>query len=95
MFQNQRFITKGIVNDIPFWLQNLLWHAIETMEVAHKDYLQVFQLSAEEGKQKIIHTQEQPCYEHTYLIATDQPITAKIFVIDDQTHSTMLLAEEY
>ena len=39
--------------------------------------------------------QEEPDYERTFTFPTDEPITAKIFVIDDETHSTMLLAEEY
>jgi hypothetical protein len=95
MFNNKRFITHGIESDVPLWLQNLMWYAIETMEVEPKDYLQVFTLSAENGKQKIAHAQEQPPYEKQYTVDVDAPIDAKIFVIDDQTHSTMLLAEEY
>ena len=42
-----------------------------------------------------MHSQEEPAYERTFTFPTDEPITAKIFVIDDETHSTMLLAEEY
>lgn len=30
-----------------------------------------------------------------YLIMTDNPVTAKIYVIDSEEYSTMLLAEEY
>ena len=59
------------------------------------DYLQVFSLSSENGKQKITHTQEVPEYKKEYIFNTGTVITAKIFVIDDKTHSTMLLAEEY
>ncbi len=59
------------------------------------DYLQVFSLSSENGKQKITHTQEVPEYNKEYVFNTGTAITAKIFVIDDKTHSTMLLAEEY
>ena len=59
------------------------------------DYLQVFSLSSENGKQKITHTQEVPEYKKEYIFNTGTAITAKIFVIDDKTHSTMLLAEEY
>ncbi|MGN0679813.1 MAG: DUF960 family protein, partial [Oscillospiraceae bacterium] len=72
-----------------------LWGLIDSMEVAEKDYLQVFLLSDENGKQKIIHEQEQPEYRKEYLFPSDTPITAKIFVIDDETHTTMLLSEEY
>jgi len=52
-------------------------------------------LSSENGKQKITHTQEVPEYKKEYIFNTGTVITAKIFVIDDKTHSTMLLAEEY
>lgn len=95
MFNNKRFITRGIEIDIPLWLQNLMWYAIDTMEVDAKDYLQVFTLSAVNNKQNIIHEQEEPTYRKEYLVDTDTPITVKVFVIDDQTHTTMLRAEEY
>ena len=95
MFNNQRYVTRGISNELPLMLQIILWGLIDTMEVAEKDYLQVFCLSEESGMQKIIHKQEQPDYNKEYLFQSEEPITAKIFVIDDETHTTMLLAEEY
>ena len=60
-----------------------------------KDYLQVFSLFCEDGMQIIKHTQEMPEYERKHVLSSSMPVTAKIFVIDDKTHSTMLLAEEY
>ena len=95
MFNNPRYCTRGISNELPLMLQIILWGLIDSMEVAEKDYLQIFCLSAESGKQKITHTQEQPDYCKEYLFPSEEPITAKIFVIDDETHTTMLLAEEY
>ena len=95
MFNNQRYVTRGISNELPLMLQIILWGLIDSMEVVEKDYLQIFRLSAENGKQKIIHEQEQPEYSKEYLFPSEEPITAKIFVIDDETHTTMLLAEEY
>ena len=72
-----------------------MWECIDNLTVP-KDYLQIFKLSVAEGKQKIEHSQEEPCYKQEYLLNTDAPIfIGKIFVIDDGTHSTMLLAEEY
>lgn len=100
MFQN-RYMTKGISSEIPFYLQNLMWIMIETMETDKKDYLQIFELSkvVVNGKvfQKIIHRQEQPEYEKslTILANEDDTVTKKVYVIDDETHCTMLLAEEY
>lgn len=97
VFNNPRYITQGINETVPLSLQLLMWNMIDTMQVSQKDYLQVFELSEEDGKQKIIHKQEQPEYEKTHLldIADASFLYAKIFVIDDETHSTMLLASEY
>ncbi|MEM1486364.1 DUF960 domain-containing protein [Oscillospiraceae bacterium PP1C4] len=94
MFENQRYLTKGLSQSIPHEMILLLWYMIESLPEP-KDYLQIFVLSYEDGKQKITHKQEQPPYEQVHLLEWNPPITAKLFVIDDQTHSTMLLAEEY
>ena len=77
-------------------LQLFMWQCIDEMKVP-KDYLQVFEFTLENGKQKIIHSQEQPEYKREYLLKlTDTPFyIGKIFVIDDGEHSTMLLASEY
>ena len=94
-FQNRRFITRGVDSEIDPLLQLFMWHCIDTMPQV-KDYLQVFNLTAENGKQKITHTQEIPEYKREYLINSDASVfIGKVFVIDDETHSTMLLAEEY
>lgn len=99
MFENERYVTQGVIAEIPAYLQNLLWYLIETMEVQEKDYIQVFTLSSvfENGelKQSILHSQEQPAYRKEYRIKAKLPVAAKIFVIDDGGHTTMLLAEEY
>ncbi len=95
MLKNSRYVTRGINAEIPLALQLILWKMIDEMEVAQKDYLQVFTLSSENGKQKIIHEQEQPDYRKEYTFSGDCSVNAKIFAIDDGDHSTMLLAEEY
>lgn len=72
-----------------------MWKMIYDLEIP-RDYLQVFQLSVKDGQQMIVHSQEVPAYKKEYLIVTAiELITAKIFVIDDETAVTMLLAEEY
>ena len=95
MFNNQRYVTRGITNTVPLVTQIILWNCIDSMKAERKDYLQVFKLTAENHTQHVTHSQEEPAYERTFTFPTDEPITAKIFVIDDETHSTMLLAEEY
>jgi hypothetical protein len=99
LFTGAKYITQGVKETLPSFLQNILWYLIETMDVTEKDYLQVFDLShtSEDGKMKqtILHTQEQPPYRKEYFICTKQIVAEKIFIIDDYTHCTMLLASEY
>jgi hypothetical protein len=45
--------------------------------------------------QKIIHEQEQPVYKKEYIIPSEHPVNLKVYVIDDEDHSTMLLSSEY
>lgn len=75
-----------------------MWYMIETM-TADQDYLQIFELKQElvDGrlKQKLIHSQEQPPYRKEMIFEAANPVTRKVYIIDDKTHSTMLLAEEY
>ena len=95
MFQNQRYLTRGVQETIPPELQLLMWNALEAVPEP-VDYFQVFRLSSLNGIQCIEHEQEQPPYKREYLLPTiENPITAKVYIIDDGDHSTMLLAEEY
>ena len=57
--------------------------------------MQIFRLSESNGKQRIVHEQEVPEYKREYLLAFPEPVNAKVYVIDDGDHCTMLLAEEY
>ena len=45
MFNNQKFLTRSVMAEIPSWLTNLMWHMVLTMEVEETDYLQVFTLT--------------------------------------------------
>ena len=94
MFTNQRYLTHGIEASIPLRLQTLLWQLIDLLP-PERDYLQVFRLEPFGGMQQVIHTSEEPAYKKVLMFPTDEPITAKIYVIDDDDHTTMLLAEEY
>lgn len=94
-FKNDRFITKGVDFAVNPLLQLFMWHLIDAMPPP-KDYLQVFKLAKENGKQKITHIQENPEYKREYLLNSYAPFfVGKIYVIDDEQYSTMLLAEEY
>ena len=94
MFTNERYLTCGVDSTIPLELQLFMWECVERMQGA-KDYLQVFELTASGPMQSISHTSEEPEYHMEYLIPSDTPITAKVYIIDDGDHSTLLRAEEY
>lgn len=94
MFSNNRYLTKGVQSEIPIELQIFMWECINRMPV-EKDYLQVFRLSSDGKLQEVIHSQEQPEYQRSYSFIFPTHINAKVYVIDDGDHSTMLLAEEY
>ena len=83
-----------MANNIPLLLQIIMWELINQMPV-DKDYLQVFSLSCDKGRQRIRHTQEIPEYSKEYIFNTDNPVTANVFVIDNTIYSTMLLDSEY
>ena len=95
MFDDQKFLTRGVMAEIPSWLTDLMWHMVLTMEVEGKDYLQVFKLTKTPVGQHIVHEQEQPPYRYELNVPCDDAVNAKVFVIYDLTHSTMLLSEEY
>lgn len=94
MFNNQRYLTRGVHAEIPLALQLFMWGCIDRMPEP-KDYLQVFRFENFDGIQKITHFSEQPEYHKEYLIPTNKSITAKVYIIDSNDYSTMLLAEEY
>lgn len=101
MFNNQRYMTKGIQLEIPIELQLFLWNCIDTLKEQGQelDYLQVFELTKERVDdvffQNIEHRQEVPEYSKTYRVSPKEMVNVKIFVIDDGTNSVMLLASEY
>ena len=95
MFNNQKFLTRSVMADIPSWLTNLMWYMVLMMDVSEKDYLQVFTLTKTPTGQHIVHEREQPPYHYELDVPCDDAVDAKVFVIDDLTHSTILLAEEY
>jgi len=94
MFSNQRYITRGVLAKIPSELQFLMWECIDRMPEP-KDYLQVFTFESVGILQKIVHTSEQPEYCMNYFIPCNNPITEKVYIIDEDDHSIMLLASEY
>ena len=100
--KNNRYITKGVENQIPLELQSFLWNYIDKLKEQGKvlDYLQVFELKEQRADdifyQNIEHRQEVPEYKKTHKIIEKEMINATIFVIDDESSAvTMMLAMEY
>lgn len=94
-FNGQRYITRGVQSKLPFELQLFMWALIAQLPEP-KDYLQVFRLFVSDNEtQHIIHEQEEPPYHKEFDLVFDAPVNAKVYIIDDGDHSTILLAEEY
>ena len=94
MFNNQRYLTREVQAEIPIELQLFMWGCIDKLP-EERDYFQVFKMENLNGIQKITHFSEQPAYRKEYLIPTDRPITSKVYIIDSDEYSTILLASEY
>lgn len=97
----ERYMTRGIQTDIPMEIQLFVWGLQTEIRQNNKeiDYLQVYKLTVEGEKQKIKHTSEEPEYEKEYVVQVEEPITAKIYIIEDdygdKLVETMLLSKEY
>ena len=107
LFSENRYITRGVSENIDIRIQMVLWYLIDqlrTREYFQLDYLQVFhtEREIEEGHSylKITHKQEVEPYNISITIPYDKEVNEKIFVIrsnyeDGKEYSTMMLAEEY
>ena len=97
MFDNSRYLTKGINEEVPLNLQILLWSMIDSTLIK-KDYLQVFKINIINKNANLVeitHTQEHPEHKKTIQAVAVIERDMKIFVIDDGENTTMLFAEEY
>lgn len=100
LFNGPKYITRGIQDEIGLDIQQLIWKMIESKrKLTVLDYLQIFNLCTipqENGiRQLIIHRQEEPPFNYQIFFNVSKPVNAKIYVIDDIEHVTMLLANEY
>ena len=101
--KEKRYITCGIDGRLPKDLQRLIWTSVDARILFSNekiDYLQVFTFKKIDGEMLALHhEQEQPTrlYVHFtgYKPEYAEFINEKIFVIDDDDHSTMLFAYEY
>lgn len=96
MFDKQRYLTRGIQEKLSIPLQVTLWRMIEKVD-KELDYLQVFEIQQLPDMQvQVLHRQEVPAYSSELIVKGTIPgDKLKVYVIDDDEYSTMLLAEEY
>ena len=103
MFEREkpRYCSRGVAEELPLELQAFLWTILEQQKQLHDmDYLQIFQLQVDvEGTLHIHYSQEQPQYHQDYaltMVGADMPEVhgKKLYVIDDETHITMVFPEE-
>lgn len=99
--KDNRYVTRGINEKINIKLQVLMWNLIDDLKSranAKLDYLQIFNLRKEMDFVIIEHSQEVPEYKDVhavYIEGVEVEEDIKIYVIDNEEYSTMLLAEEY
>ena len=94
MFDNKRYLTCRVDDLIPTEMQLFLWSCVDGLPEP-RDHLQIFDLKRVGSMQSITHRSEEPEYQKDYIMPSNSPVIAKIYVIDDGTQSTMILAEEY
>jgi len=98
--QTNRYVTRGINEELPYDIQVLLWRLIDktNKEGCELDYLQIFEINQrEDDTLKIIHRQEEPAFKHEYVYSSLKlPVTkSKVWVIDSGEYQTMLFPREY
>jgi hypothetical protein len=102
----KRHITKGISEQLPRRFVMKLWDILDNFIATDtpKDYLQVFDVAIGKNTISIKHFQEEPPYSKNHTLGPEfisefqdpnRDNAFKVYIIDDITHSTMLLAEEY
>jgi len=99
MFDKEKYLTAGVDESIPMETQLAMWDMIEVArQETELDYLQIFKLKRAQvdagAVQVIEHSQEVPPFHQTAAFPCDDPVTAKLYVIDDGTHATMCFPEE-
>lgn len=100
-FDGNKYITSGIEAEIPLAIQIMMFESLALMKrkAGELDRLQVFRLTTTEKDGTFLlnirHEQEIPEASMDYFMPVDEAVNAKVYIIDDVDHVTMLLAEEY
>ena len=102
MFKNNRYVTRGVNEEVDIRLQLIMWSMIDKLKDegnVELDYLQVFRIRKEGKKIVINQSQEVPEYSCTYEMELEDIQIyneIKVYVIDSgEEFSTMLFPGEY
>ncbi|MDW8555074.1 DUF960 family protein [Staphylococcus xylosus] len=101
-----RYITRGIAQNLPISLQKQLWQLVARREQTQSkgqeslDYFHIFQFNMHNNQLYIKHKQERPEYVKTHKANVKQSIDInKVYIIReddvDLSYYVMLLPEEY
>lgn len=101
-----RYITRGIDNNLPITLQHQLWQLVARREQEQSkvnellDYFHIFQFNTRHNKLYIKHKQERPEYVKIHKANYSKAINMnKVYIIreddEDLSYYVMLLPEEY
>lgn len=101
-----RYITRGIANNLPCTLQHQLWQIVIQREQEQSkvnellDYFHIFQFNTRHNQLYIKHKQERPVYVKIHKSNCKQPINIdKVYIIREDdvgfSYYVMLLPEEY
>ena len=101
-----RYITRGIANNLPFTLQHQLWQIVIQREQEQSkgkeslDYFHIFQFNMHNDQLYIKHKQERPKYVKIHKANYSKAINMnKVYIIReddvDLSYYVMLLPEEY
>ena len=102
MFKNNRYVTRGVNEEVDIRLQLIMWSMIDKLKGegnVELDYLQIFRIRKEGSKVRINQSQEVPEYSCTSEIELDDiqiDNEIKVYVIDSgEEFSTMAFPSEY
>lgn len=102
MFDNKRYITRGINAKVPLSIQIIIWQMIDDLRMTKKniDYLQKFKVESSDRYLKIVQSSSEPKFENTFEFPLGSVETGEnkhfytVWVLDDGEQSVMMFPEE-
>lgn len=91
------YITRGVKEEIhPVLIKEMIDSVMRLKKSVAVDYLQIFKFSQEGDKTWIEHIQEEPAHKKTLMFkGIPNKFEEKVYIIDNGSYITVLLADEY